>query len=140
MITKLNTAQAAITNALTGQLFDRPEAAGGQRELIYYLGELPGKREDEAQGQDVPFCLLQPGAFELSQTGTKQAVTATLSLYSAGTRTQGLSMVSDTIKKLQGITSKQHTPCKLMGDIVGDPVEIDHPYYSITFTINLKTI
>jgi len=138
MIQQLNTAQAAMITALSGKQFDRPE--GGTREIQYFQGDLQAKREDEAQGQDVPFCLLSPGPFELSRTGTKQAVTARLTMYSAGTRADGLTMVSDTIKKLQGITGQQHAPCKLLGDIAGEPVEIDHPFYSITITLTFKTV
>ena len=135
---QLDAAQTALVAVLAGQQFDRPE--GGRRDLQYFQGELPDKRETPEQGQDVPFCLLQPGPFELSTSGAKQGIVAKFVLFSAGTRADGLDMVNDTIIKLQDLPGCRFTPCKLLGAISGDPVEIEHPFYTITINLTFKTV
>ena len=134
MIDQLNAAKTVIKSALDGQIFVDED---GPTTLKFFLGSLPGKREAPGNGQDVPFCLLEPGGFEFTKEGKSQEVQTTLGLYIPGGNLEALQRFNDIITAVESISTKLFTPCKLVGKGIGQAPTIDHPFYQVTISINL---
>ncbi len=134
---QLDKTEEQIKAALAGVLFDVPE--GAARELLFYQGELPEKRKNGSEDDDVAFCLIEPGGFKLGRVSVGQEVRATFVLYEAHSKEDGLQMLAETLELLQPLSAAMFTPCSLQGDIAGDYQEIEHPYYRFTLTLTLTT-
>jgi hypothetical protein len=134
---QLTKTAAQITAALSGMLFDVPQ--GAARPLLIYVGELPEKRKNGNEDDDVAFCLIEPAGFRLGRVAMGQEVQATFVLYESHSAADGLQMVENTLQRLQPLAGAIFTPCSLQGDVQGDFQQIKHPYYRFTLTLTLTT-
>ena len=136
---QLDRAVTAIQNVLAGQLFDVP--GGPARTLIFYKGEMPGKRRGgSGRDGDVSYCLVQPGNFRMTRQGLAMQVRATFVLFSAGDEAAGLAMVETTINNLTRLAGERYMPCSLVGEITGNAEQFEHPHYWLELTLQLSTI
>lgn len=135
MFEELLATEQAIKNVVSPFTFLDPE--GNNAAMRYYLGAMPRKREEAANGSDIPFCLIKPGGFGADRQGREQAVDVVFNLHIPGDRRDALEWLSTFITAVEGAEKERFTPCKVAGKITGQAPEIDHPIYQITVSLNL---
>ena len=80
MYSILSKVSAVMQTLFSGELFKDPEG-GPDIPLQFYIGALPEKRHDSAQGVDFPYCLVTTGAFNSGSNSGSLNVSITIGTY-----------------------------------------------------------
>jgi hypothetical protein len=132
MLALLNVVKAVVVKLVGATTF--PDRTGPNRALRYSLGALPDKRDDVAQGEDFPFCLLAPGKHALGREGKSQVVEIVFGLYTPGDKLAGLTLADSVLGLMTPAVREIYSPYKLQGELTGEINTERHPYYILTLS------
>ena len=130
MIALLTLLEIAISELTSGILF-ADSTGGADRELRFFVGTIPPKRNDESMGEDAPFCFLSVPDFTFDKESRIQTVVADFTLYAPDDHNQGISDLDLLINSLLLLPRKRLQPYKFNSEIQCQILEEKHPFYKL---------